>query len=793
MRAENVMCVKNAKHFFRPHVTFEPGDALNNKRILFAMTISRFLGPATICFAILSHSAYGAPSGSTNPISAEPVDSVAYSPADSVADNVMELQDVVVTARKPLIQTEADRLIYNMDEDPAATTNNVLEMMRKVPMLTVDGEDNIKLKGGENYKIYLNGKPDPTLSSNYKEVLRSMPASMVRRIEVITEPGAKYDAEGLGGIINIITVQSTRLEGYLVNLGLYGGNNSVSESLYGTMKINRVTLSLNYSHYNGFGASSRSRQQVDYTDPQAPFSRYLKSAKSKSHNSNDWGSLQMSWEPDTLNLYTVSASLYGYRGHERGYSNTEFIPRQDGAPSRYTMNQHSYYDYLGSTAEANWQHNFSSQEHNIVLSYKYSYGHQGADLQTFYSDIELYPLSELTDRQRHTSYPTHEHTIQADYTHPFGKRHTLEVGGKFILRNNFGRVSEYFSDGELWIPQPDKASDMKQFQDVGSLYASYIGKFGPFMTKAGIRYEYTHMGTRFHTPGHTDFTSDFSDPVPSLLLSYKLTDASQLRVAYRMQISRPAVSQLDPSENRSNPMSISYGNPSLSSSRTNSISMTYSNYAGMFGGEGSVGYNRMSDLIAAYSFVDDSGVINTTYGNIGSCDALYLYLYLNARPLSGLTINASGSAQYRAFKAPFIDLNTRGWGGYFSLSADYDLPHDWSVGAYGGMSYSGVYMQSRGGHSGWYGVSIDKKLLGDRLTLSLSANDFLKSHYTYRRTSEAPGYTLTSEGRYPQWNIRFGIRYRLGSLSTSVRHTAKSVSNDDLSSGSSSGGSGGGK
>ena len=158
----------------------------------------------------------------------EPSDSIVYAPTDSLPD-VEELEGVTVTAKKPVIQSEADRLIYNVDEDPAATTNSALEMMRKVPMLSVDGEDNVKLKGQENYKIYLNGKPDPTLSSNYKEVLRSMPASSIKKIEVITEPGAKYDAEGLGGIINIVTFSSARLEGYTVNIGANAGNTNANE------------------------------------------------------------------------------------------------------------------------------------------------------------------------------------------------------------------------------------------------------------------------------------------------------------------------------------------------------------------------------------------------------------------------------------------------------------------------------------------------------------------------------------------------------------------------------------
>ena len=115
------------------------------------------------------------------------------------------LGEVTVTAQKPLVKVEVDKITYNLDEDPEAVTSNTLEMLRKVPMVTVDGEDKIQLKGSTNFKIYMNGKPSNLISNNPGDVLKSMPANSVKNIEVITEPGAKYDAEGVGGIINIIT------------------------------------------------------------------------------------------------------------------------------------------------------------------------------------------------------------------------------------------------------------------------------------------------------------------------------------------------------------------------------------------------------------------------------------------------------------------------------------------------------------------------------------------------------------------------------------------------------------
>jgi hypothetical protein len=148
----------------------------------------------------------------------------------SMSDNTNQLKEVTITAQRPLVKVDLDKITYSMDQDPESKTNNLLEMLKKVPMVTVDGEENIQVKGSSNFKYYINGKPSNMLSNNPKDVLRSIPANTVKNIEVITEPGAKYDAEGVAGIINIVLQGQSSLGGYTVSvngsansLGFWGG------------------------------------------------------------------------------------------------------------------------------------------------------------------------------------------------------------------------------------------------------------------------------------------------------------------------------------------------------------------------------------------------------------------------------------------------------------------------------------------------------------------------------------------------------------------------------------------
>ena len=161
------------------------------------------------------------------------------------------LGELVVAARRKLVESDGAKLTYNVEEDPMAQSNTILELLRRVPMVTVDANDDIKVKGESNFKIYLNGKEDPMLSGDIKTVLKSIPASTIKKIEVITEPGAKYDAEGVGGILNIITDQKRTIEGYNASVNMYVNNRNYGGGAYARTKIRNVTASLNLNGSDG--------------------------------------------------------------------------------------------------------------------------------------------------------------------------------------------------------------------------------------------------------------------------------------------------------------------------------------------------------------------------------------------------------------------------------------------------------------------------------------------------------------------------------------------------------------
>ena len=176
----------------------------------------------------------------------------------SVFDNI-QLKDVEVTAQRQLIKQEVDRIGYNVEADPDSKTNNVLTMLRKVPLVTVDANDEIRVNGQTDFKIFRNGHPDPTLSRNAKDLLKSMPASSIKRIEVITEPGAKYDAEGTSIILNIVMADNSTLKGVS---GMVRGSaddmGNYSGSLDLTTQVDKVVMSVDYGTYYSDGHNQKS-------------------------------------------------------------------------------------------------------------------------------------------------------------------------------------------------------------------------------------------------------------------------------------------------------------------------------------------------------------------------------------------------------------------------------------------------------------------------------------------------------------------------------------------------------
>lgn len=242
---------------------------------------------------------------------------MAQTQADSLrADSIfksLELQGVEVVKQKALVKSDIDKITYNIEDDPDSKANSTLDMLRKVPMVTVDGEDNIQVNGSSSFKVYVNSKPNQMMSNNPKEVLKSMPASSIKRIEVITNPGPKYDAEGVGGIINIIT-HGKNIEGYTATFSANVNNQGLGAGAYTTIKSGKLTMSANLNYnYNDRPRSYSGSTRKTVSNVSESSSDIESFSWSDYHGNSKYGSLEASYEIDTLRLLTASNFLKKYK------------------------------------------------------------------------------------------------------------------------------------------------------------------------------------------------------------------------------------------------------------------------------------------------------------------------------------------------------------------------------------------------------------------------------------------------------------------------------------------------
>ena len=493
-----------------------------------------------------------------------------------ITDASNELGQVEVVAQKPLVKADIDKIEYNVQDDPDSKSNSVLEMLRKVPLVTVDGEDNIKVNGSSSFKVYVNGKPNNMMSNNPTEVLKSMPANSIKHIEVITNPGPKYDAEGVGGILNIVTVGSG-LEGYTATFSGNVSNMGAGGGLFGTIKSGKLTVSARYNYnYNdrprSYSGCTR-RTVGDITDGSSDLDY---SGDSKGHGNFQSGSMEASYEIDTLRLITMSFGLWGGGNNSNGLSNTfATMPGTGDDLYQYVSNNRSKSSWYSIDGGIDYQRMFHVKDRMLTFSYKINTRPESSDSYSTYDyDMEdVAPdwqdfMKRMKNQHNDGSQNTTEHTFQADYTTPIGKIHTLEAGAKYILRDNSSEDDRYEQASATQADYEfdnDHSSHYKHQNDILAAYLGYGLKVKKISGRLGVRYEHTKQEVKYLLGKGDNFDKNFDDLVPSASIGYKLTDMSNLRFGYNMRIYRPGIWYLNPYLDDSNPTNISQGNSHLDS------------------------------------------------------------------------------------------------------------------------------------------------------------------------------------------------------------------------------------
>lgn len=731
-----------------------------------------------------------------------------------VTDASNELGQVEIVAQKPLVKADIDKIEYNVKDDPDSETNTLLEMLRKVPMVTVDGEDNIKVNGSSSFKVYVNGKPNNMMSNNPTEVLKSMPANTIKHIEVITNPGPKYDAEGVGGILNIVT-EGGGFEGYTVTLSGNVSNRGAGGGVFGTVQKGKFTVSARYNYNYNDSPRSYSGGTQRATDPHSEVANLDYEGSSKGDGSFQSGSMEASYEIDSLNLISASFGLWGGGNSSNGGSN--YVGNSP-------LDNHLLYQYgIGSHSKSSWYSIDGGIDYQrlsptikgrmFTLSYKVNTRPQTSDSYSEYDiayghDDWTDYLRRLQDQHNDGSQNTTEHTFQADYTTPIGEMHTIESGVKYILRNNSSDNDRYLrtsADNADYVFDNEYSTHYRHQNDIIAAYLGYGLKWKKLSGRLGVRYEHTIEDVKYLLGRGDDFRKNYDDVVPSASLGWKLTDLSNLRVGYNMRIYRPGIWYLNPYLDDSNPSSISQGNPELDSEHSHAFDLSYSNFTPKFNINLSARYSFTNNSIQSVTslvseddipdFSEDKktgkDVLYTTYQNIGKSRNLNLSAYVNWNATKDTRVYANLFGGYTSLKGA-DGLENDGWNLFAFGGAQQTFKHDWrlSVNVFGQTPW--IMLQGKGSSFFSYSVNLNKSFLNRRLSLSAFASNFFQKYNKFESHIEGQGFLQDSWNKYPQMRFGFSVSYRIGELKASVKKAARTITNDDVKSGGSSTGAGGG-
>ncbi|QNF32002.1 TonB-dependent receptor [Adhaeribacter swui] len=698
-----------------------------------------------------------------------------------------QLKEVEIVTERPLVKQDIDKITYDVDADPESKTLTALDMLRKVPLITIDAEDNIELKGNSNYRVLVNGKTSSLFVRNPKDVFKSMPASSIKNIEVITNPPSKYEAEGVGGIINIITHKKT-MGGYNGSLNIGAGQpQSYQVGGYVTAKVKKFGATGNY-FFNDY-KSPAGRNNLFRRDNAN--NQLIQTGENQFQGDYQYAGGELSYEIDTLNLLTANL------GFNLGRNSNDLTQKVQNFNSTNTLTQ--AYDRLndgngqwrGFDVGLDYQKTFKrNKEQILTLSYKYN---QNGD--DSFSDFSLVPVENFTDgriSKTENKGKTNEQTFQADYVQPI-KKQTLEVGVKSILRNS---QSDYYYSNldestQSYIIDPAQTNSFEYQQDIYAAYTSLSLKKDKWGLKIGSRLEETQINANFKSSDEV-VKQDYFNLIPSIALSRQLKGTTSVKASYTQRIERPGLWFLNPYRNQIDPRNISYGNPNLQPATNHAFDVSYSTFVKGSSINGSLFYNFTNESIQQFTTLNGDTAI-TTFGNIGKNHTVGISLNGNVNITKRLNVNINGSTNYVQLSSILQGkpVENTGFTANVFGYASYRLDKGWRFSANLGVNSPRIMLQGTSASYAYHSFSVNKQLFkGEKGSVNFSISSPFQKNRRWRNEIQDLQFYQVQESYYVMRRFNLSFNYRFGKLQGGIARKKRGIQNDDVKSGGQSNGAG---
>ncbi|MET4105466.1 TonB-dependent receptor [Hymenobacter sp. UYP22] len=709
--------------------------------------------------------------------------------------SAQNLAGVTVTGERPVVETKPDRLVYNADQDASNAGGTAADILRKTPLVNVDGEGNVQLRGTSNVRILINNKPSALLAGNLAEALKQIPADQIKAIEVVTAPSAKYDGEGSGGVINIV-LKKNSLQGTNGSVGASGGNRN--QSLNGSLNAKRGKVGVN-TKLSGFRNLYPFKSLTERTSflPGGGTGQLTERTTSRNQGTGGYGQVEFTYDPSPLHSFTVSGNgnLYGNDAPQQLFNQYQGQPQLDTLYTRDINRQDESRNY---DLNAGYTRTFGEQqprrEWSLLAQHTNNRSREKYRLDQF-PTAELFggPI-EYREASRNLARNL-ETTFQTDYTHPFGEKNTLELGAKHIRRQV---SSDYTLDTLLVSQQTDfarsalRSNRFDYSQNVLAAYGTYNFSAGKkYAFSLGTRLERTAIAGEFQSEAGR-FRNDYLNLLPNLSATRTLKkDGQTLRLSYSRRIQRPHIFYLNPYVNQVTPNSVNFGNPRLRPETADLLELGYGTFGEKSSFNASAFMRRTGNSIERFSSYNQELARNeTTYGNLATVYNYGVNLYGSWKPLKDWDLSSNLSGDYTRLNSSVLQGTNSRASLYMNVNSSVKLSKTYSAQGYGGFWTGGVQLQTRYSGGVYYGLSAKKLLLAEKADLTLGLNNFLAPGREFRSTTTTPDFVNYGSFYSYQRNIRLSFNYRFGKLEGGQRQR-RSIRNDDGKGGGSGGQQGG--
>lgn len=555
------------------------------------------------------------------------------------------LEEFTVSEEKSVVQNNIDKKVFNVEKNITTQGGTAVDVLENIPSVSVDMDGNINFRGSSGVRIHINGRPSGLLGSDPKAVLDQIPASQIESVEVITNPSAKYDPDGVSGIINIV-LKKTKKVGVNAGVNLSWG---VYDRLNGSASFNvrndKINFFVNYgvNLYNGYRNFYQTREQ-EIADTTNTLNQERKGTHYWLNQNVTIGNDFYLGKNDQLGI-----SANGYYNQEKRTGDMYYYQLGNDLDTIDVWNRVSEdpEKKLGGGFNLNYEHRFGEKKHKLTTEWSATYNEgSGQGLYDNYNILNGVQEDEPYYQQNTTT--TDKNTLylgRLDYSLPIKKTMMLETGVKAILQQ---QRRDFFSEsqntpGAAFQNDDELINDFQFSQDVYSFYGTWSHTIKQFSYQVGVRLEQAYMKSELFTTNES-YNKNYFSFFPSAHLAYKIGDKNELKLSYSRRINRPNMWNTNPFPRYSDPYNIRMGNPNLDPEYINSAELGYGFYANKFTMTAAVYFRHTSDLIRRVRLVDAQGVSITTFRNIDDQYSYGLELVTMYKPWKWWRLNLSGNA-----------------------------------------------------------------------------------------------------------------------------------------------------